>query len=162
MLNLQNKKYREIKMKEQKYFMFWWRWLIFAVLVHIAFGFSMFLMPETTNANFSFLVYGNVDTLKQFGQEPYRYINYIHSLLGAIALGWGISLFYIILKPLYHQEKDAWFGLAFSILCWFLSDTGVSLVSGYWQNAILNLVFLIFYFTGLVFIFKYMKTKIIK
>ena len=60
-------------------------------------------------------------------------------------VGWGAALFYVIKVLLSAGSRIAWNLVALSVGTWFLSDTAYSLVSGYWQNALLNTVFFILF-----------------
>jgi hypothetical protein len=56
--------------------------------------------------------------------------------------GWGIALLLITRELLAKGSQLGWKLMAISLISWFLPDTTYSLLSGYWQNAILNVVFL--------------------
>ena len=41
--------------------------------------------------------------------------------------------------------REAWLIVAVSVAVWFVADTGVSLATGFWQNAVLNTVIAILF-----------------
>lgn len=60
---------------------------------------------------------------------------------GAVMFGWGVVLFMLVREPFARGEREGWYIIPFSILAWFIPDMAYSLWTGFWQNAILNLVF---------------------
>ena len=79
--------------------------------------------------------------------KPSRFwINWLLAVvIGGVMVGRGNSLFYVVQVLLSAGSRVAWNLIALSVGTWFLSDTAYSLVSGYWQNALLNTVFFILF-----------------
>jgi hypothetical protein len=124
---------------------FWINWLLAVSLGVVAFGLVLVLLPSLARQGFSLLVYASPERIDAFGQEPVRYISLAHAVLGGVMVGWGAALFYITRTLLARGSKIAWKLVALSVVAWFIPDTSYSLLSGYWQNALLNAVFLVLF-----------------
>ena len=126
-------------------FRFWTHWLLTVSAGVAIFGLLLVLAPGLTRQGFSLLVYTSADRLDAFGAEQVRYLSLVHAVLGSVMVGWGVALF-LVTKLLFNQEgRLGWKLIAGSVAAWFLPDTTYSLLSGYWQNAVLNTVFLALY-----------------
>ena len=123
----------------------WINWLLAVAVGVVAFGLVLVLLPSLTRQGFSLLVYASAERIDEFGIEPARYISLAHAVLGGVMVGWGSALFYITRTLLARGSRIAWNLVALSDLAWFIPDTSYSLLSGYWQNALLNTVFLILF-----------------
>ncbi len=123
----------------------WINWLLAVSVGVVAFGLVLVLLPSLTRQGFSLLVYASPERIDAFGQEPVRYISLAHAVLGGVMVGWGAALFYITRTLLASGSRIAWNLVALSVVAWFIPDTSYSLLSGYWQNALLNTVFLVLF-----------------
>jgi len=121
---------------------FWVNWLL-AVAAGVAiFGLVLVVAPALTRQGFSLLVYASPSRIDAFGQEQVRYISLAHAVIGGVMAGWGTALFYVTKTLFARGSRIAWNLVAVSVLAWFVPDTSYSLLSGYWQNAVLNTAFL--------------------
>jgi hypothetical protein len=82
---------------------------------------------------------GDIDS---FGAEQVRYISLVHAVLGGVMVGWGMALFHVVRSLLAGGVPAGWKIIAVSVVAWFVPDTAYSLLSGFWQNALLNAAFL--------------------
>jgi hypothetical protein len=124
---------------------FWIIWLLIVSAGVAAFGLILVLLPETTRKAFSLLVYSSPTSIETFGTEQVRYISLTHAVLGGVMVGWGSVLFFVVKDLLAKKHSNGWNLVAVSLLAWFIPDTAYSLLSGYWQNAVLNAGFLILF-----------------
>ena len=120
----------------------WINWLLAVSAGVVAFGLVLVIAPSLSRQGFSLLVYASPERIDAFGQEAARYISLAHAVLGGVMVGWGAALFYVTRSFFARGSKTAWNLIALSVGAWFLPDTSYSLLSGYWQNAALNTVFL--------------------
>ena len=58
-------------------------------------------------------------------------------------MGWGTTILLIARRVLPYRPKDAWTIIVISLLVWFVADSAVSVVLGFWPNALLNLALLV-------------------
>jgi hypothetical protein len=108
----------------------------------VSFGLVLVLAPSISRQGFSLLVYASAAHIDTFGQEQVRYISLAHAVIGGVMVGWGVAIFYVTKSLLARGERIAWNLIALSVGAWFVPDTLYSLISGYWQNAVLNTAFL--------------------
>ena len=78
------------------------------------------------------------------------YITVVHGVLGAVMFGWGMSLLLVLLRFFQQGRREGWLILSASVTAWFVPDTLFSLWTGFWQNAVLNLVFALLFAIPLV------------
>ena len=130
--------------------LFWWFWLLVVSGGVVAAGLVMLLAPGLTRLLFSLLLFASPVTIDRFGQQAVGYATLTHGVLGAVLFGWGVMLLAIVAGPLRRQSREAWTTCAISVAAWFIADTGFSLATGFWQNAVLNGVLAILFGLPLV------------
>ena len=121
------------------------QWLIAVTFGVMAFGLILVLAPGSTRQGFSMLVYSDADRIAAFGPEAVAYIALVHAVLGAVMFGWGVALLLIVRGLFARGAIEGWQIVAVSVAAWFVPDTAFSLWSGFWQNALLNVVFIILF-----------------
>jgi hypothetical protein len=121
--------------------LFWWRLLVLVTANLIAFGLSLVLLPDIAQQGFSLMVYFSAQHVDTFGADAVAYIRLVTAVLGCVMVGWGVVLMYLAWGPLKRGSRDAWWIFVLSLTCWFIPDTTYSLISGFWQNAVLNMAF---------------------
>jgi hypothetical protein len=121
---------------------FWINWLLVVAAGVMAFGLILVLAPALTRQGFSLLVYASPDRIDSFGAEQVGYISLVHAVIGGVMVGWGAALFYVTRILLAGGVRTGWNLITLSVAAWFVPDTAYSLLSGFWQNALLNAVFL--------------------
>jgi len=137
----------------------WFRWLVIATIGVMLFGVSMMVFPNFIRQFFSLLIYSSAKSIQQFEPGAVKYITLVHGVLGAVMFGWGILLLTTLLGPFRQTNREAWLMLAISIAAWFFPDTLLSLWTGFWQNAILNLGFAILFAVPLAATYSTFKTN---
>lgn len=120
---------------------FWINWLLVASAGVAAFGLLLVVAPAFTRRGFSMLVYASPGDIDSFGAEQVRYISLVHAVLGGVMVGWGTALFHVARSLLAGGVSAGWRIIAVSVVAWFVPDTAYSLLSGFWQNALLNAAF---------------------
>lgn len=123
----------------------WVTWLGAVTLGVIGFGLALIMAPSLGVQGFSLLVYGTSDRISAFGTEASAYIELAHAVMGAVMVGWGTALLLVLRGPMRRDPKEGVRIFSLSLACWFVPDTVFSLTSGFWQNAILNLVFAVLF-----------------
>jgi hypothetical protein len=129
---------------------FWTQWLVAVTLGVMAFGLALVLAPRIAQQGFSLLVYGDAQRIAAFDPQAVQYIGLVHAVLGAVMVGWGLSMLLVVRSLFARGAKEGWHIVAVSVAAWFVPDTTFSLWSGFWQNAALNLVFIILFAIPLV------------
>jgi len=128
----------------------WVNWLLAVSAGVVLFGVVLVVAPGFALQSFSRLVYGDAARLGGFGSEAARYISLAHAVLGAVMVGWGTALVLVVRSLVASGSMLGWRLVAVSVLAWFIPDTAYSLWSGYWQTAVLNLVFAVLFLVPLV------------
>ena len=54
----------------------------------------------------------------------------LRGVLGAVMVGWGVALLFVLVGPFRRLSAPAWRSLVVSILAWFVPDTMYSLSAG--------------------------------
>lgn len=123
----------------------WTAWLLVVSVGVALFGLTLVVAPELARAGFSALVYGDTQRIGSFDPAAVRYIALAHAVIGGVMVGWGVALVLVVRGPFAAGEPIGWRIIAISAPAWFVPDTAYSLWSGFWQNAVLNSVFLVLF-----------------
>lgn len=127
---------------------FWWTWLLVLQALVAVSGLLLVLLPDSARQAFSLLVYGSAEQIDRYGPEAVRYISLVHAVLGAVLAGWAATMAGLIWHVHRIHPQLVRRVLAVSLGIWFVPDTMYSLLSGYWPNAVLNVLFLVMYGIG--------------
>jgi hypothetical protein len=103
-----------------------------------AFGAALVLLPGPTTRLFSWIAYGSTGRVAEFGPESVAYVQLVHAILGAITVGWALTLLGVVAWLWHRDPGRAWLAVAAPAVAWFVLDTGYSLASGFWRNAVFN------------------------
>jgi hypothetical protein len=117
---------------------FWVRWLTVSACGVLIFGLGMVLAPDLTRQAFGLLLYADRDRVAGFDAAALPYISLLHGVLGAVMFGWGAALLLVIRGSFQRGSREGWNILAIAVSAWFIPDTALSLWTGFWQNALLN------------------------
>jgi hypothetical protein len=107
----------------------------------LAFGLLLMIAPTLTLALFGVVAYQSTSALTELGADVQAYLRLAHAVIGAVMVGWSITLLALVAGPFRRGERFAWWTIAGSMAAWFVPDTLVSLTSGFAGNAVLNLGF---------------------
>lgn len=135
-------------------FQFWWYWLIVACCGVIVFSVSLLIFPDLMYQFFNTLFFSFSQTKTAFSELSSLYIKFVYGVLGAVMVGWSVSLLFIIIGPFHNKQLQAWQSITVSMLTWFILDSSFSIIVGFWQNAILNIIFLVFFLIPLAFTYQ--------
>lgn len=123
----------------------WVGWLLAVSIGVSLFGLVLVAAPSLARQGFSLLVYADAAHIDSFGGAASQYVSLAHAVLGGVMVGWGASLFLTVRSLLASGSRLGWRIVTLSVAAWFIPDTAYSLWSGFWQNAVLNLVFLVLF-----------------
>ena len=123
----------------------WCLWIQGAAVGVVAVGCIMLVAPATTRRVFSALAFADPARIDSLGTDAIAYASFVHAVLGAVMAGWGTTIFLIARRVFPCRPKDAWTIIVISLLVWFIPDSAVSLLLGFWPNALLNVVFLLIF-----------------
>ena len=129
---------------------FWVSWLSVVAVGVMLFGLALVVAPAAARQGFSLLVYRDAQHISSFGDAAVQYIGLAHAVLGSVMFGWGVALLLVVRGQFARGSRLAWQVIGFSVAAWFVPDTVFSLWSGFWQNAMLNLIFVVLFSVPLV------------
>jgi hypothetical protein len=147
-----------IGMKDRR--RFWVGWLLAVTAAVTLFGLIMVALPGVAERFFAWMIFGT--DVYPFGPgavaplttdpvaDPAAYARFVTAVLGAVMVGWGLLMAFVVAIPLQRGERWAWWGLLVALGTWFVVDTAVSLILGFGENALLNTAVLIACAPGLV------------
>lgn len=120
---------------------FWKNWLTLWCIGAGLFGSILYLagFPATTGPTNQFLqLIGN-----PWPVAPGKHLHFAFGLMGAITIGWMITL-YTLFRAAWSLDETAarplWRGAALSIAVWYVIDSYVSVATGFPLNAVSNTV----------------------
>lgn len=128
----------------------WTIWLTVVSIGVALFGLLLVIAPALARVGFSLLIYLDADHVSSFGLEATAYIGLAHAVLGSVMIGWGSTLVLVVRKQF---AKGSWLGwqiIAISVSAWFVPDSVYSIWSGFWHNAVLNVVFAVLFLVPLM------------
>lgn len=77
------------------------------------------------------------------GETQREYIQLVYGILGAVIVGWMLTIGAIVVGPLRRRESWAWWAVVTASAVWFVLDTGLSLILGFVGHALFNVGFAI-------------------
>ncbi len=75
------------------------------------------------------------------GEGPREYVQLMLGVLGAVIVGWMMTIGAIVVGPLRRREPWAWSAVVTAFVVWFVLDTGLSLILGFLGHALFNVGF---------------------
>ena len=129
----------------------WLYWLWAATAGLWLFGLSMVLTPDLIRWAFSLMLYGDGQHVAStFGAPANDYIRLLHGVLGAVMFGWGVMIAMVLRRAVAQGQPESINWILLPLLAWYIPDTIFSLYTGFWQNAVLNTVFLLVFLVPLL------------
>ena len=132
---------------------FWMGWLKISMLLVILGGVILALssvmggLPVMDKMIDSVFFMGKIP-----GEAAVSMRNWMAGVTGAVMVGWGCSMFYVVNHALKKREQWAWRCIFYPVLAWFIID---SLISAYFHvgfNVLLNTVLFLQLVAPLLFI----------
>jgi hypothetical protein len=124
---------------------FWKGWLLVATVAVGLFGLVLVVAPAFGRQVFGLLIYRSTSGIEALGVSATPYISLVHGVLGATMFGWAIALGALVVGPFARGSWHAWLAITVSLAGWFVADTALSLATGFWPNAVLNLAFAVLF-----------------
>jgi hypothetical protein len=118
---------------------FWRNWFTFWSVFVALFGFVLVGggLPATDGiARTIFAMVGATDVV--WTPE----LRFATALMGAVTLGWGITLYAAIGAAIQLGDAGApvWRGIIVAMLAWYVLDSVMSVATGFWLNAVSNTI----------------------
>lgn len=119
---------------------FWDAWLLVAIAGVAGFSAGFVVAGDSMITVFDRLLFGSAESPVR-GAAALDYLKFSFGVLGAVTIGWMVALLPIALGPLRRRERFAWSSIAWSVGVWFVIDSTFSVLSGFPENAVLNVGF---------------------
>lgn len=120
---------------------FWWFWLLAAVSGVILFGLALIFLPAQMEQFFNWMLFASQTAVPIQDPAAVAYVRFVYGVLGAVMVGWGVSMLWVLIGPYGRGERAGWLALATPLAFWFVLDSSLSVAQGFWQNAVLNSIF---------------------
>ncbi|BAZ53640.1 hypothetical protein NIES4103_63230 [Nostoc sp. NIES-4103] len=138
-------------------FRLWWYWLIIVTSGVTIFSISLVILPDFMQLFFNAMFFSHSQAHTSFSEVAYCYIKFLYGVLGAVMVGWNITLLFILTGPFLRRQREAWYAMTVSVLVWFMLDSSFSMSAGFWQNAVFNTMFIVFFAIPLVATYRYFQ-----
>ena len=122
---------------------FWRKWLVAVYAVFFVFGLCLVVFPAATTQLFGLILFGDSQRIAGWDGAVVSYIQLIHAVLGAVIVAWAMIMLLIAIGWKSGRDTVNTHLLFISLMTWFVPDASYSLISGYWQNAVFNLAFVV-------------------
>lgn len=106
-----------------------------------AFGAALVLAPGPVGRLFGWIAWGSAGRPAEFGPDAMAYVQLVHAIVGAVTVGWALTLLGVVAWFWRRDARRAWLLVAVPMAAWFALDTAFSLWSGFWRNAVFNSLF---------------------
>lgn len=120
---------------------FWWFWLLSAVSWVILFGLALVFFPAQMERFFNWMLFASQTAVPIQEPPAVDYLRFVYGVLGAVMVGWGVSMVWVLIGPYGRGERAGWLALATPLAIWYVIDSSLSVTQGFWQNAVLNSLF---------------------
>ncbi len=140
---------------------FWLGWLKVTMIMVIVAG--VFLAIFSGFANTQFLD-AKINKVFLYGSNTGHQIeslkNWYTGLVGALMMGWGISMLYVVSHPLRKREQWAWRSIFYPVVVWYIIDSGISAYFGVIFNVVINTILFLQIMAPLLFLRNQLFEKI--
>jgi hypothetical protein len=120
---------------------FWWDWLSIWSFAVIIFGLVLAGAGFAATDGIAAALFNFIGPERYAPTLPLRFGI---GLMGAVTMGWG-GMFYIAFKAFQGleatQAAPLWRLTVVVVLVWFVIDSSISIATGFWMNAVSNMVF---------------------
>jgi len=124
---------------------FWDGWLITVAASVIVFSVSLVVLPQLSQSLFDSLFARQLAAHQPFAPSAASYVRFVYGVLGAVMIGWMVSLLFLIAGPFRERTRGGWYAVSVSVLVWFVVDSSFSIWVGFWENAAFNTGFLLLF-----------------
>lgn len=125
-------------------FLLWRNWLLAVCAIVIVFGLVIALLSRSPLfAIFNDLVNGVFWGGTAPDANTGRFILWAYGMLGATMAGWGVTLAFIVFYPFTRKEPWAWNAIAIGLALWFVVDTFMTVYTGAYFNAGVNVLLIV-------------------
>ena len=118
--------------------LFWSRLIQAAAVVVLGLSAMLLLAPALGEAFFYLVYFLQPASPVPVPAQVQGYIRFGNGIIGAVMLGWMVTVIVLARGPFLAGERYAWQAIAWPLALWYLVDTTFSLAHGVWGNVLLN------------------------
>ena len=137
---------------------FWRTWLIMWALSVIVFGVIIAGGAFAATSGPISAIYDLLQGPAPIDNDPA--LRFSLGVMGAVSIGWGVTGLFAILAAikLGDQGQPVWNAITLGLIAWFISDSALSIATGYGLNVVPNILLLTGYLIPLIATGKLMKS----
>jgi hypothetical protein len=132
---------------------FWFGWLRITIIFVIILGAILAITAPFLTLN---ILDNKINTVFFSdgipGESAEMMRKWLIAVSGAVMLGWGCSMLFIVEKALRYSEKWAWRSMFYPIIIWYVLDSLVSMYFGAIFNAVINSIIFLQLLAPLLFL----------
>lgn len=117
---------------------FWCNVLLGGLGLVVVLSLGMIIPPHLSISYFNTILFGHIEYPQAMSREGILYADFLYAVLACVMIGWMIPLIYLVHRPLRAGSAVAWKVIMLSLGVWFVTDSGISVALGFWQNAASN------------------------
>ncbi len=145
--------------RKESGFDLWCNVILVVGLLVVLLSLGMILPPLPGVAFFNFVLFAEPSFPSAMTAEGIAYAELLYGVLGSVNIGWMILLMWIAHTGLRSGDAAAWRISILSIGLWYLLDSGLSILTGYWQNAVTNTSLLLPFAISLFMIRRHIQAR---
>lgn len=116
----------------------WCNVLLGGIGLVVVLSLCMIIPPHLSISYFNTILFGHSEYPQAMSREGILYADFLYAVLACVMIGWMIPLIYLVHRPLRAGSAVAWKVILLSLGVWFITDSGISVALGFWQNAASN------------------------
>lgn len=117
---------------------FWCNALLGGLGLVVVLSLGMIAPPHLSISYFNAILFGHIEYPQTMSRAGILYADFLYAVLACVMIGWMIPLIYLVHRPLRAGSIIAWKVIMLSLGVWFITDSGISIALGFWQNAASN------------------------
>lgn len=118
---------------------FWLGWLKITMWLVVIGGVFLALFSDYFFSNF---LDTKINRIFFSGISPEHQVEqlkkWMFGISGAVMVGWGLSMLYVVSHPFKQKEQWAWRCIFYPVLAWYLLDSSISAYFGVGFNILIN------------------------
>lgn len=132
---------------------FWLGWLKITMWMVVIAGVLLALFSDYL---FSDFLDRKINRIFFSGSSPANQVELLKKWMlgisGAVMVGWGLSMLYVVNHPFKNREQWAWRSIFYPVLAWYLIDSGISAYFGVGFNVMVNSILFLQIIAPLLFL----------
>ncbi|MDR9419583.1 hypothetical protein [Gracilimonas sp.] len=143
----------------EKYFKFWYRWLLTVSLISVLGGIFIAFLGHSTLFEFHNSRIAETFFQGRIPENAEYFKQFIYGPLGGTISGYFILQFFIVKYAFRSKQPWSWNAIVYGLLTWFLIDSTLSVIHGAYFNVYtINLATLLLHAPPLVMTYNHFQS----